>query len=168
MADWKNFKLIGLASGSILSIVWITTLLAQDPPPTRAPGPQVASLLASQALELPEGGEQLRRLLARRYNVALEELKHSYMAYETGEVPGQAVVDAGARLMEAELALAEDTTDRVAVLQKTLEVVNEFESAFQALVDIGEQSPIELQRLRFERLSVEINLLKAKQQEDGE
>ena len=79
-------------------------------------------------------------------------------------VTGQAVVDAGLRLQEAELSLAEDAAGRVAVLQKTVDIVREFEAVYQSTVNSGERSQLELQRVRYERLTIEIELLKAKKQ----
>ena len=79
----------------------------------------------------------------------------------TGGVTGRAVADAGMRLLEAELSLADDAAGRIAVLQKTVDVVREFEAAYQASVDSGERSQLELQRVRYERLTIEIELLKA-------
>ena len=165
MSHWEQHKWVAATFVSLLCIGLMTKLSGQEPlEQSPGPGPLVSELLGSPPLDVKKGDDQLRELLIRRYNVALEELKQSHTAFETGGVNSRAVVDAGIRLLEAELSLAEDAAGRIAVLQKTVNIVREFESAYQSSVDSGERSQLELQRVRYERLTMEIELLKAKQE----
>jgi outer membrane protein TolC len=73
------------------------------------------------------------------------------------------VFEATRLVAEAKLDLADRPEARITALEQTLEVAQFIEKHLQDQLDKGFGSRADLERARFGRLSVEVELLKAKQ-----
>lgn len=146
----------------IVGLVAISSLSSQESErPTS--GPYLAELLKAPPMQIAAGEGDLKRLSKERYNVALQELKARFTGWQSGTYPAEQVLDAGRRLLEAELAVADDPQAKVKVLEKQLGMVREYEAIIKARVTAATESNANLNRIQYERLSIEIDLLQAQQ-----
>lgn len=138
---------------------------AQDPQPAQQTGPFLAKLLdTSQPLEIADDDDELQKLLKQRMNAAIKEFRERHAGYQSGASQPRELFEAANRMYEAEVSLAATAADRVAVMQKHLTALTEFHAAFETLVTSGLWQPADLQQLEFHRLTLEIDLLKAKRE----
>lgn len=151
-----------------VSVVFLITCIAtpvgaQDDTQNAEAVDAVERLLAStKPLEINDGEAPLQKLLKKRFNVALEEFAERYAGHQSGTSTSRQLFDAGVRLTESDLALANSPAEQVAVLQRHLPTIREFEMAFEALVKSGLRERADLNELRYERLTFEIKLERAK------
>jgi hypothetical protein len=107
--------------------------------------------------------DELRQLLIARYNVAVEELKLRCEDFKKHLATKVAVVEAGKHLLEAELELQTKPADRLRVLERTADLLRWYEKRVEAALKDGLIPRAELLRVRFVRLSMEIDIAKTKQ-----
>jgi hypothetical protein len=72
------------------------------------------------------------------------------------------MIEVGQRLFSAEVDLYDKPEDRVKVLQRHLDVYNEAEGNLEKQVKEGLATQADLERLRYNKASLEIELLMAK------
>ena len=118
-----------------------------------------------KAVEPAAGDTELRKKLKERHNSAVKLLEFRIADYKKGLRDVAAVFEAARMAAEAKLDLAENVDQRGTVLEQTVEVAKVFEGYLQKQVDSGVGSKAELERARFARLSVEVQLLKLRQKE---
>jgi hypothetical protein len=116
-------------------------------------------------VEVDPGDSELRKKLKERHNAAAKMLEERINDYKKGVRDAGQVYEAARLTAEAKQDLAENAEARIVVLEQVLEVAKLFESSLQQQLDKGFGSKADLERARYARLSVEIELLKAKQKD---
>ncbi|MBY0512663.1 MAG: hypothetical protein K2P78_01980 [Gemmataceae bacterium] len=112
----------------------------------------------------------LDRLLAERVVAAFRVYQKRAAIAEAGSGKLEVIRDllqAARRLFEAELAMTAVPKDRIAVLERAVTVEKEFERIIKARVDAGVLPDYELENARYDRLTAEIELEKAKKAAPG-
>jgi hypothetical protein len=124
--------------------------------------PKVMEVINGPVLELKDDDPPLLRLKKERFNAALKEVKARYDLYNRGLTRIPELIDVGERLFAAETDLYDDPAKRAEALQRQLDVYTEAETNLEKQVKEGLATQADLERLRYDKLSVQINLFKAK------
>ena len=125
--------------------------------------PKVMEVINGPVLELKDDDPPLLRLKKERFNAALKEVKARYDLYNRGLTRIPELIDVGERLFAAETNLYEDDPEKKAdALQRQLDVYTEAETNLEKQVKDGLATQADLERLRYDKLTVQINLFKAK------
>jgi hypothetical protein len=124
--------------------------------------PKVMEVINGPVLELKDDDPPLLRLKKERFNAALKEVKARYDLYNRGLTRIPELIDVGERLFAAETDLYDDPGKRAEALQRQLDVYTEAETNLEKQVKEGLATQADLERLRYDKLSVQINLFKAK------
>jgi hypothetical protein len=124
--------------------------------------PKVMEVLSTPPLELKDDDSQLVRLKKERFNAALNEAKARFDLYKRGLTRLPDLIEVGQRLFSAEVALYDKPEDRARVLQRHLDVYNEAEGNLERHVKEGLATQADLEQLRYNKVSVEIDLLTSK------
>jgi hypothetical protein len=124
--------------------------------------PKVMEVINGPVLELKDGDPPLVRLKKERFNAALKEVKARYDLYNRGLTRIPELIDVGERLFAAEADLYDDPEKKAEALQRQLDVYVEAETNLEKQVKDGLATQADLERLRYDKLSVQINLFKAK------
>ena len=124
--------------------------------------PKVLEVLSTPPLDLKEDDAPLDRLRKQRFNAALNEAKARFDMYKRGLTRLPDLIAVGERLFGAEVDLYDKPEDRARILQKHLDVYNEAEVNLEKQVKEGLETQADLERLRYVKASVEINLLTTK------
>jgi hypothetical protein len=124
--------------------------------------PKVMEVINGPVLELKDDDPPLLRLKKERFNAALKEVKARYDLYNRGLTRIPELIDVGERLFAAETDLYDDPEKRAEALQRQLDVYTEAETNLEKQVKEGLATQADLERLRYDKLSVQINLFKAK------
>ena len=119
-------------------------------------------VLNSPLLEVKDDDSQLVRLKKERFNAALNEAKARFDLYKRGLTKLPDLIEVGQRLFGAEVALYDKPEDRARVLQQHLDVYNEAEGNLEKQVKEGLATQADLEQLRYNKVSVEIDLLNTK------
>jgi hypothetical protein len=114
-------------------------------------------------VEIAEGDSDLQKKLKERHNVAVRLLDERVKEYKSGVRDAGQVFEAARLTAEAKLDLAETVEARRAVLEQTLDMARLIEGHLQQQLDNGIGSQGDLQRARYGRLSVEVELLRTQQ-----
>jgi hypothetical protein len=128
--------------------------------------PKVLAVVNGPLLELKDDDPPLLRLKKERFNAALQEAKARFDLYDRGLTRLPELIDVGERLFSAELDLYDQPEQKVQVLQRHLDVYVEAEANLEQQVKDGLATQADLERLRYNKLSVEIELFKAKNAHD--
>ena len=124
--------------------------------------PKVMEVINGPVLELKDDDPPLLRLKKERFNAALKEVKARYDLYNRGLTRIPELIDVGERLFAAEADLYDDPEKKAEALQRQLDVYIEAETNLVKQVKDGLATQGDLERLRYDKLSVQINLFKAK------
>ena len=125
--------------------------------------PKVMEVINGPVLELKDDDPPLLHLKKERFNAALKEVKARYDLYNRGLTRIPELIDVGERLFAAEADLYDDDPEKKAeALQRQLDVYIEAETNLAKQVKDGLATQADLERLRYDKLSVQINLFKAK------
>jgi hypothetical protein len=124
--------------------------------------PKVMEVINGPILELKDDDPPLLRLKKERFNAALKEVKARYDLYNRGLTRIPELIDVGERLFAAEADLYDDPEMKAEALQRQLDVYIEAETNLEKQVKDGLATQADLERLRYDKLSVQINLFKAK------
>jgi hypothetical protein len=124
--------------------------------------PKVMEVINGPVLELKDDDPPLFRLKKERFNAALKEVKARYDLYNRGLTRIPELIDVGERLFAAEADLYDDPEKKAEALQRQLDVYTEAETNLEKQVKDGLATQADLERLRYDKLSVQINLFKAK------
>jgi hypothetical protein len=89
-------------------------------------------------------------------------VKARYDLYNRGLTRIPELIDVGERLFAAEADLYDDPEKKAEALQRQLDVYTEAETNLEKQVKDGLATQADLERLRYDKLSVQINLFKAK------
>jgi hypothetical protein len=124
--------------------------------------PKVMEVLSAPPLELKDDDSQLLRLKKERFNAALNEAKARFDLYKRGLTKLPDLIEVGQRLFSAEVDLYDKPEDRVRVLQQHLDVFSEAEGNLERQVKEGLATQADLEQLRYNKASLEIDLLTTK------
>jgi hypothetical protein len=129
--------------------------------------PKVMAVVDAPPVELKDDDPPLLRLKKERFNAALNETKARFDLYKRGLTRIPELIEVGERLFAAEVDLYDKPEEKAQVLQRQLDVYSEAEGNLEKQVKQGLATQADLERLRYNRLSVEIDLLGVKKaQED--
>jgi hypothetical protein len=154
-------RFAALSAGTLLVCV-VAMAAAQKSSAPPAVHPEVLEF--SKAVEIAEGDEELLKKRKERHNAAVSLLDERVSEYKSGSREMNAVFEAARLVAEAKLDLAETPEARVEALELTLKVAQLIEKQLQEQADKGFGSKGDLARAKHARLSVEVELLKAKSQ----
>jgi hypothetical protein len=124
--------------------------------------PKVMAVVNGPLIELKADDPPLLRLKKERFNAVLKEAKARFDLYDRGLTRLPELIDVGERLFSAEVDLYDQPEQKVQVLQRHLDVYVEAEANLEQQVKDGLATPADLERVRYNKLSVEIDLFKAK------
>jgi hypothetical protein len=124
--------------------------------------PKVMAAMNAPLAELKDDDPPLIRLRKERFNAVLKEAKARSDLYNRGLTRLPELIDVGQRLFAAEVDLYDQAEQKAQVLQRQLDVYTEAESNVEKWVKDGLATEAELERLRYNKFSVEIDLLKAR------
>jgi hypothetical protein len=124
--------------------------------------PKVMEVLNSLTLELKDDDTELVRLKKQRFNAALNEAKARFDLYKRGLTKLPDMIEVGQRLFTAEVDLYDKPEDRARVLQRHLDIYNEAEANLERHVKEGLATPADLEQLRYDKATLEIELLNTK------
>ena len=124
--------------------------------------PKVMAVINGPVLELKDDDPPLLRLKKERFNAALKEAKARFDLYSRGLTRIPELIDVGERLFAAEADLYDDPEKKAEALQRQLDVYTEAETNLEKQVKDGLATQADLERLRYDKLSIQISLFKAK------
>jgi hypothetical protein len=148
-------------------ILWVTglqlDLYAQQ---VAKLSPKVMAVVNAPPAELKDDDSPLLRLKKERFNAALNEAKARFDLYNRGLTRIPDLIAVGERLFGAEVDLYDKPEDKARVLQRQLDVYNEAEANLEKQVRDGLATQADLERLRYNRVSLEIDLFNLKNVHD--
>jgi hypothetical protein len=124
--------------------------------------PKVMEVLSTPPLELKDDDSELARLKKQRFNAALNEAKARFDLYKRGLTRLPDLIEVGQRLFTAEVDLYDKPEDRARVLQRHLDVYSEAETNLERHVKEGLATQADLEELRYNKATLEIDLLNTK------
>ena len=143
---------------AVLSIaVWCPTLVRAQSHSSPA-GPKITEVLDTAPLDIKDEDTQLIKLKKMRLNAAIAEAKERYSLFKKGQAKFPDLVDVGQRVLTAQADLAQSPEERAQVLDQQLQVFAEAEDNLDKQVKEGRGLAADLDRLRYERFGVEIDL----------
>ena len=128
--------------------------------------PKVMAIVNVPLAELKDDDPPLLRLKKERFNAALREAKARIDLYARGLTRLPELIEAGERLFGAEIDLYDKGDQKAQVLESQLDVYIEAEANLEKRVKEGLATQADLERLRYNRYSVEIALFNAKNMHD--
>jgi outer membrane protein TolC len=128
---------------------------------------KITKILGRHEKPASRDADELKNLLADRLAVAQSAYLDTAQNYQQGLATEADVMRASRRLWAAELATKSTPQERIAVLEKAVAVEQENEQAIRQAVDLGGRSPVELTNARYDLLTAQINLVKARMQVRG-
>jgi hypothetical protein len=124
--------------------------------------PKVMEVLNMPPVELKADDPPLVRLEKERFNAALNEAKARFDLYKRGLTRLPDLIDVGERLFGAEVDLYDTPEEKARVIQRHLDIYNDAEANLEKQVKEGMATQADLERLRYDKASVEIALFNAK------
>ena len=124
--------------------------------------PKVIAVVNMPLVELKDDDAPLLRLKKELFNAALNETKARFDLYKRGLTRVPELIEVGERLFGAEADLYDKGEEKAQVLQRQLDVYTEAEANLEKQVREGLATLADLERLRYNKLSVEIDLFKAR------
>ena len=128
--------------------------------------PKVMAVINSPPAELKDDDSPLLRLKKERFNAALNEAKARFDLYNRGLTRIPDLIAVGERLFGAEVDLYDSPEDKARVVQRQVDVYNEAEGNLEKQVRDGLATQADLERLRYNKASLEIDLLNLKNAHD--
>ena len=122
------------------------------------PGPKIMEVLDTAPLDIKDEDTQLIKLKKMQFNAAIAEAKERYALFKKGQAKFPDLVDVGQRVLTAQADLAQSPEERAQVLDKQLQVFAEAEDNLDKQVKEGRGQAADLDRLKYERFGVEIDL----------
>ena len=131
--------------------------------PADAPGVSPEILAFLKPVAIAEGDSELQKKQKERHNVAVKMLEERVNEYLKGVRDLNSVSVAARLTAEAKLDLAGNAEARIAVLNQLLDVMKLSENHLVQQLAKGFGSKADLERARYARLTLEVELLRAKQ-----
>jgi hypothetical protein len=128
--------------------------------------PKVMAVINAPPLDLKDDDPPLLRLKKERFNAALNEAKARFDLYNRGLTRIPELIAVGERLFGAEVDLYDKPEEKAQVLQRQLDVYVEAEANLEKQVRQGLATQADLERLRYNKLAVQIDLFNNKNVHD--
>jgi hypothetical protein len=122
-------------------------------------------LAFAKPIEPADGDTDLQKKLKERHNSAVRLFDFRVKEYRKGVREVGPVFEAARLVVAAKMDLAGTAEARRTVLEQALDVARVVESYLQGQINKGFGTPGDLERARYSRLSVEVELLKATQKD---
>ena len=155
-------------SCALAIIVWVSAwqlgLYAQQ---TSKLTPKVMAVISAPPVEVNDDDPPLLKLKKQRFNAALSEIKDRADLYNRGLTRVNELITVAERLFAAEADLYDKPEEKTQVLQRHLDVYNEAQASLEKQIGQGLVPHAELERLLYDKLSVEIDLFNLKNPHDG-
>jgi hypothetical protein len=155
-------------SCALVIIVWVTSfqlgLYAQQ---TSKLTPKVMAVISAPPVAVKDDDPPLLKLKKQRFNAALSEIKDRADLYSRGLTRVNELIAVAERLFAAEADLYDKPEEKAQVLQRQLDVYDEAQASLEKQVGEGLVPHAELERLLYDKLSVEIDLFNVKNTHDG-
>ena len=155
-----------VAAASFLAAIYlfssagtVGTTAAQAPADGPTVSPEILAFL--KPVPIAAGDSELQKKLKERHNVAVKLLEERVNEYKRGVRDISPVFEAARFTAEAKLDLAENAAARTAVLNQLLDVAKLIESNLAQQLAKGFGSKADLERARYARLTLEVELLRA-------
>jgi hypothetical protein len=132
------------------------------------PAPGKPRMLADEPVAITEGDSEMLKLLKTRYNTALHMLKAVGYQQSRGVRQASDLFKPAQRVTRAALELTDDPQRKVAALEKLLEIAEQVERTQGEMWRAGRLEETGALEARYDRLSVEIRLLRARQEASGQ
>jgi hypothetical protein len=120
--------------------------------------PKIMEILDMAPLDIKGEDTQLIKLKKMRFNAAIAEAKERYTLLKKGQTKFPDLVDVGQRVLAAQADLAQSPEERAQVLDKQIQIFAEAEDNLDKQIKDGKGQAADLDRLRYERFGVEIDL----------
>jgi hypothetical protein len=143
---------------AILSLSLLYPALVRGQSHSVQAGPKVTEVLDTAPLDIKDEDTQLIKLKKMRFNAAIAEAKERYALFKKAQAKFPDLVDVGQRVLTAQADLAQSPEERAQVLDKQLQVFAEAEDNLDKQVKEGRGQVADLDRLKYERFGVEIDL----------
>lgn len=140
---------------------WGSQTPSQQPAAMPPVDPKLLAFL--KPVEFASGEGELPKKLKERHNSSVTLLDERIKEYRKGSRDAGSIYQAARLVAEAKLDLTTSTQERIGVLELLLEIHKVMESRLQQQLDKGFGSKADLELARHARLTVEIDLLRAKQ-----
>ena len=124
--------------------------------------PKVMAVVNMPLVELKDDDPPLLRLKKQRFNAALNETKARFDLYKRGLTRVPELIEVGERLFGAEADLYDKPEEKAQILERHLDVYREAEENLEKQVKQGLATEADLERLRYNKFSVEIDLFNLK------
>jgi hypothetical protein len=134
---------------------------AQAPADAPKVSPEILAFL--KPLTIAERDNELRKKLKERHNVAVKMLEDRINDYRKGVRDINFVFEAARLTADAKMDLAENAEARTAVLKQRLDVAKLIERNLAQQLANGFGSKADLELAQYARLTLEVELLRAKQ-----
>jgi Na+/phosphate symporter len=133
---------------------------AQPADGMREVSPKILAFL--KPAEATFGDSELQQKYKERHNVAVKLLEERVNEYKKGVRDISFVFEAARLTAETKMDLAENVEARIGILTQLWDMAKVIEDNLKQQIDKGFGSKAELERARFARLTVEIELIKEK------
>lgn len=150
-----------LALGVLTAVIVVSSARAQRPAEELI-GKLLDLAKAKKKVDVSKADDELRRLLGQRYNVAVEQLADRCEDFKKQVATKQMVVEAGKDLLQAELELQTTNEGRLKVLTTMVELMRWYEGRLELALKAELIPKADLLRVRYVRLSFEIDVVKMK------
>jgi multidrug resistance efflux pump len=127
--------------------------------------PKAMEIMNTPSVELKDNDPPLLRLKKDKFNAALNEAKARFEMYKRGLIRLPDLIEVSERLFGAEVELYEKPEEKAQVLQRQLNTYNEAEANLERQVKTNLATRADLERLRYNKASIEIELLNVKNSE---
>ena len=142
-------------------------IAAQGDPRDALLGKQFLKMISSRPIKDEAADDELVKLLKARHNVALEGLKESHRDFQRNLTEVDTVFDAARRLVDSRLDLAQTPEAKLEVYEQVLDILAELEEIYRGRVKTLGGGESDLIRIRYARLSAEIESLRLKRSVGG-
>jgi hypothetical protein len=129
--------------------------------------PKVMAVISAPPVEVKDDDPPLLKLKKQRFNAALSEIKDRADLYNRGLTRVNELIAVAERLFAAEVDLYDKPEEKTQVLQRQLDVYNEAQANLEKQVSDGLVPHADLERLLYDKLSVEMDLFNIKNAHDG-
>jgi len=156
---------------TILSTAWLWVwagpgVPAQQPKPADADEPPVVAkvrpILKAKPVEPSKNDDELKKLLKARYNTAVRLLRAAYDRVESGRDTPESLFQPFRLVHDAGIELYDKLADQIAMRELYLEIAKEVEKFTETRFQDQRISVMELESVRYQRLTAEIELIRAK------
>ncbi len=147
----------------LLSVLALRSATAAAPERAVKISPKALEVLNMPLLEIKEDDDPVAKLKKLKFNAALSEAKERYKLYQRGLTQLGELMEVGQRVLRAQVDLFDKSEDKIQVLQRQDDLYREAETNLERQVKTGVGSPLDLDRLRYNMYSLELDLLRLKQ-----